>query len=155
MGLWVMVPSDTYHNFIQTHIAFTLYFPLPFWLLTASSRLKFYLNGSILTWGKNIAQCHLLNSIHYCRGRVLTQGQVPYIQSLGNFKGKTAAPAEIWKALLISHKWEGMRISMEWVIPNQCWAWGTWSEWREEGKQASITRQVNLNHSSSQMLSNF
>lgn len=55
MGMLVMMPSDTYHNFIQAHIAFTLYFPLPFWLLTASSRLKFYLKGSILTWGENIA----------------------------------------------------------------------------------------------------
>lgn len=96
----VMVPSDTYHNFIQTHIAFTLYFLLLFWLQIASSRLKFYLNGSILTWGENIAQCHFLNSIHYCRGRILTQGQIPFIHSMGSFKGKRAAPAEMCKSLL-------------------------------------------------------
>ena len=86
---------------------------------------------------ENCSQCHLFNSIHYCRGRVLTQGQAPCIQSTGNFKGKTAAPAEIWKSLLNSGKWEWKRISLEPVTPNQGWAWGVWSEWRQEGKQGA------------------
>lgn len=77
MGMWVMVPSDTYHNFIQTHIAFTLYFPLPFWLLTASSRLKFYLNGSIWLGERTLLSAICL-IVYITAGRVLlTWGQAP------------------------------------------------------------------------------
>ena len=145
-----MVPSDTYHNFIQTHIAFTLYFPLPFWLLTASSRLKFYLNGSILTWGENTAQCYLLNSIHYCRGRVLTWGQAPCIQSMENFKGKTAATAEMWKSCWAT-KSESGRGSQ--------WNLSPWIKAEPEalglnaGRKTSVppvSRQANHNRPSSQ-----
>lgn len=92
----VMAPSDSYHNLIQTHIAFTIYFSLPFWLVTANSRLKFYLNESIFAQWKNITLCHLLNSSHYCVGSVAFLGQLPGTQFVKSFKGNTAI-ASAWK----------------------------------------------------------
>lgn len=86
-NIWVMAPSDSYHNLIQTHIAFTFYFSLPFWLVTANSRLKFYLNESIFVQRKNITLCHFLNSSHYCVGSVASLGQVPGTQFV-KFQGQ-------------------------------------------------------------------
>lgn len=94
-NIWVMAPSDSYHNLIQTHIAFAFYFSLPFWLVTANSRLKFYLNESIFAQRKNITLCHLLNSSHYRVGSVVSLGQVPGTQFVKSFKGNiTAASAQ-------------------------------------------------------------
>lgn len=96
--IWVMAPSDSYHNLIQTHIAFAFYFSLPFWLVTSNSRLKFYLNESIFAQQKNITLCHLLNSSHYCVGSAASLGQVPGTQFVKSFKGNIIA-ASVWQNL--------------------------------------------------------
>lgn len=103
MGMQVMVPSDTYHNFIQTHIAFTLYFLLLFWLQTASSRLKFYLNGRILTWGENRT---LLSAISL----------IVYITAEGGFWPRAKSP--------LTRAWEGSRARQQPLrrCANPCWA---------------------------------
>jgi len=102
--IWVMAPSDSY-NLIQTHTAFTFFFSLPFWLVTANSRLKFYLNECIFAQRKNITLCHLLNSSHYCVGSAASLGQVPGTQFVKSFKGNITVASARQKPYCLGKLW--------------------------------------------------